>query len=123
MSLSVVIGVGIVVGLLMLLSSIVDKKKHQYLRNFLLVISPALLFISPASVSLDQTVCDTVVINETITGNVTTYEHGEHCFEKLNGSRAFIMSYGVILTLYMLYIGLLFFGDVLKWFKDVVRKN
>jgi len=78
----VVIGVGITVFLLMFFSTIVDKEKHKHIRTFFLLVSLPLLFLIPASLSLDKEVCE-VVLNDTqevyIYGNNFTDYHWASC--------------------------------------------
>lgn len=51
------------------------------------------------------------------------YTYTTYCYEQPNGSRAFLLGFTTVIIVFMLYIGFRFFGDVLKWFQGVVRKN
>jgi len=121
MSVSMVLGVGVVAGLLILFSYILGEK-HKILRHFLLMVVLPLLFLIPASLTMEQEVCQPVVANETVSGNYTSYEYQNYCYDDSNGSEAFIYAYGTILVLFMIYAGIMFFGDVLKWFRNIVKK-
>ena len=122
MGLSVVVGVGVVVGVLMLFSQLVDKQKHEALRNFFLIISIPLLFIIPASLVIEQNNCSSVVMNQTTAGNVTTFEYGTYCYEQPNGSRALLLSFSTIVFLFIFYVFVRFFGDLLSWLQKIVKK-
>ena len=121
MSLALVIGVGVVVMVFMLFSFLVDKERHAHIRNFLLIISFPLLFLIPASLVLEQTNCEKM-INQTITtGNITTYTYGEVCITNHNGSMGLLKAMGVILFIFIAYVFIRYFGDIIKVLTDVVR--
>ena len=157
MSLSVVVGVSAVIIVFMLFTQLIDKEKHSHIRNFLLIIIFPLLFIIPATLVLDQTVCDLRINTTTekwIYGNNftvdhwnydysdipnfspadlddpstifmfnrnVTYTYGEYCYEQPNGSRGFLKAFSVILVVFLTYTFIVFFGDIIKALKNVVK--
>jgi len=150
--LGVTIGVGIVVFLLMFFSSIIDKEKHKHIRTFFLMICLPLLFLIPASLVLESNVCEVVVVNEStyyVYGdNFTDYHwdytfsptpqnpldaaylfHEEksfvydtYCYDKADGSRTFIIVFSIILVVFMIYITIMLFSDIIALLKDLIKK-
>ena len=118
-----VVGVGIVVLVFLLFTKFIDGEKHTHLRNFLIILVFPFLFLIPASLTLDQTVCEVVVVNETTVGNTTTYEHDDHCYYKANGSSGFLKAYVTILIVFMTYVLIMFGADIIKGFRNLVRKS
>lgn len=152
MGLALVFGVGITVIVFMLFTRLINGEKHEHIKNFLLIIIFPLLFLIPASLVLDQTVCE-VVLNSTYntyqygnnftgyhwdydTGTApdgpqtdayvfhinTTNTYDNYCYDKANGSQGFLRAYVIILIVVMTYIFIVFFTDILKALKNIVRK-
>jgi len=151
-SLAVIVGVGILVFLLMYFTSIIDREKHKHIRTFFLMISLPLLFLIPASLILDQEVCEIVLSNDSeifVYGNYfddyhwdgynitapsqtdkeaflfhtdKTYSYETFCYEKRNGSAAFFKAFAIILVVFMIYIGFIFFADIIGWLKKIMKK-
>ena len=75
MSLSLVVGVGIVVACLLFLAFKLDKE-HEFLKSMLIIFSFALLIIIPASTNAT---CENLLVNESsynVYGNNFTYANG-----------------------------------------------
>lgn len=122
MSLAVVVGVGVVALVFLLFANTIDKEKHKHIRNFLLLIIFPFLFLIPSTLVLEQTVCEPVVMNETVTGNFTSYSYGEHCFEQSNASRGFLRGMTIVIIVFATYFLLVLGADIIKALKDVTRK-
>ena len=152
LGLGVTIGVSVVVFLLMFFSTIVDREKHKHIRTFFLMICLPLLFLIPASLVLESTTCEVVLNSSEdiyVYGNYfddyhwygynitapsqldkeaflfhvdTENTYTEYCYHKEDGSRTFIIAFSVILVVFMIYIAILFFADIIAFFKDLINK-
>ena len=118
----VVIGVGITVFLLMFFSTIVDKEKHKHIRTFFLLVSLPLLFLIPASLTLDKEVCEVVLDNSTVVSNTTSYDYSTYCYSNEDGSKTFIRAFSIILVVFMIYIAFIFFADIIAWLRSIIKK-
>jgi hypothetical protein len=152
MGLSVVVGVGVIAFFFLAFAGLVDREKHKHIRNFLLIISFPLLMIIPGSLSLEQTVCElklnttyeTYQYGNNFTGyhwdydtgtapdgpqtdaylfhkNITNY-YGQYCYTVSNGSRALFTSYALMLLVFVVYVFLLFFKEIIDAFNNLRKK-
>ena len=131
MTLSVVIGVGVVIGVILLVSQLIDREKHAALRHLLMAVCLPLLLLIPATTMLEQDVCtpfqDTVTTNNTYNGtllsqSVVSYTYSDYCVKMGNGSTVFMRVLATINFLYVFYILIRYAGDVLSWLKNIGRK-
>lgn len=103
------------------LSSIIDKDEHILLKLlFICVVMVSLVLLGKSSLDA-QNVCRNVVANETVSGNVTSYEYTTFCFETTTSKTNFIFYNGILfivgvfLAYVLFYFGYFVFRKIEKW--------
>lgn len=99
-----VIATAAVLALMLLLHKILDTDKHFIFQLLILVFfMVGSLLILPKMVIDSYAVCEPVVANTTVAGNLTTYEYARYCFERPEGTG--VTFYNLATTMFYLFIG------------------
>lgn len=122
MSLSFVVGVGVVVLSLFIFSSLIDKEKHKYLRTILLLIGVPLLFLIPGNLVQQQEVCDVVINSTNYNGSHTYYDYDTFCYEKNDNSGTFAVVMSVVVLIFAIYVIFMVWADIIKVLNNLRRR-
>lgn len=98
-----VLGIGLVCAVLLALIYKLDDEKHLILQLIFIFFIFATLLLIPKAALDENTVCEVVTANETLVGNVTSYQHTTYCYEKNDSTNSSFLT--VTQRLYYLVIG------------------
>lgn len=102
---AIVLGVGISSFLLFYLSNSFGEGDHDLARQILKLLSVGfgviLLLVIPQTLMVSD-VCDSVMNNSTVTGNVTSYAYTSYCYQETNTALAGF--YKVVLVFYRVFV-------------------
>jgi len=102
-SLTLVLGVGIIASLFLVIAFKLDEE-HGLLRFAFILFSLGLLFIIPAAVTHDSRVCEVVLTESVVDGNTTTNTYNTFCFDKTTGSLSFVKAVKYPYYLFVAYL-------------------
>jgi len=110
MGLELVIGLGITAFLLFYFSGLINNDKdkdsegigHGLLRLLSIFFALSLLLLVPKAAMDSQTTCESVIANETASGNLTTYEYDTRCYDREEGTSTIFLK--IILWFQRLFI-------------------
>lgn len=124
MTVGLIIAGGIFSFLLLMLAQTIEKE-HKLLKiviyGFAVI---CLVLVAKGSVE-DANPCDLIVTNQTVSGNVTTFEYGTHCYAATNNSNSttlYRLSLG-FLSIFMLYIMVFYLIVAVRKVIEVFRKS
>jgi ABC-type uncharacterized transport system permease subunit len=103
MSLTLVVGVGVIAALFLVIAFKLDEE-HGILRLAFIMFAMGLLFLIPSSVVQEGNVCEQLVSSSTVTGDTTTYNYTTSCYLKANGSVAFVKAVKYPYWLFIAYL-------------------
>ncbi len=110
-----ILGVGAVSLLLLYIAFSLDSE-HIFLKFFLVVMVIYLAFLIPKATIDAQDYCDFVKVNETISGNTTTYGHDYRCVTNTNNTAlTFFKTYTNILYFFGAYLLMYVFYTILDY--------
>jgi len=124
---AIVLGVGVCSFLLFYLSNNFGDGENdlgrQVLKLFSVGFGVILLLVIPQTLLISD-VCETVVQNSTVSGDTTTYEYSEFCYEEKNDSvtgfyKTIVVFFRVFVIVLLLRIGWL----VIVSIKDSIRRR
>jgi len=89
---TLVMGIGIVSGMLFLLSLMIDDQEHGILKFFFIMVILSLMLLIPKSFGDEMRNCETVVANSTaVTASITAYEYTSYCFTETSTTNGTFM--------------------------------
>lgn len=116
--LSLLIGLGIIAFLFLYFIFNLDEK-HFLLKLLMSFFFIGILLLIPKVLIDHQDNCNVVIANETVTGNVTSYEYKEHCeTDTYNTPTILYKTIMGFIRIYILYIFLYF--NYVMWFEKIL---
>lgn len=120
MSLAFIIGVAVISAVFLTIAFKLDQE-HGLLRFAFILFAMGLMFLIPASLVHDSTVCEQLLDTTTVSGNITTYDYVLTCHDINNGSLAFVKAvkypywlFIAYLVVYLFYKAALALGNASK---------
>lgn len=118
-----VLGIGLVCFLILYLSNSLNND-HEHLKRYIALVFIFTLLLIPKAMMDDRDYCEVIIANETLTGNVTSYQYSRQCFTNDNTTATSLykivnyMIYGVLV-----YAIMAFFWFAVKDFRNYRRKK
>lgn len=123
MMLTLVIGMGIIAGILFYVSFSLEKK-HFLLQLLCIIFALLSLNIMTATMVESRSECTTELSNTTIIGNVTDYQYSQVCqTRELQSPVTLFKVMTWFLRLFLTYVVIYFFIEVITYIKESVSKK
>lgn len=117
-----VFGIGIAIFLMLFISFNIDEKKHFLFKLVTLFFAIGLLLLLPKTAMDYKNHCEFVVVNVENSAPNDIYTYDYVCSNNPNTTaNTFYNSVLWFTRIFMIYVGLYFAWEVLKWISDIVR--